>query len=257
MIRARLAAQVRVQGRDAADTVNCRNELIRVLRRLARFDEAEALARENLETARRVREPAPEREGVALATVAWAVRRQGRLEEAERLYRDALDLLQRSAPDQAGWALLGLAACEEAKGAVDEAERLLREARDRWDRRGNSEQVSVCLSLLLDLYIRSGRREEALALAEAQLGRAQRLGRQSARDERLRLRVIERYARVFEEAGRPEQGRRFRVRADYLRKAIAEREAERAATLERTGGRGADPEPEDDLDPAGPVLQDW
>ncbi len=120
----------RLLGDDDPLTVNCENDLAVVLENLDRLDEAEAHLRSVL-TFRRAEDPEslPVTEALSnLGTVGWS---QGKLEEAEAFYRQALEMgrrlqgpLHRDVTTQAN----NLAALLSTRGNHTEAEALFAEA---------------------------------------------------------------------------------------------------------------------------------
>src|SRR5260221_8015734 len=78
---------------DCDDTFAWRNELIAVLARLHRDADAEAVAWQRLAAARRRYGMASLQAGLAGCTAGWAGGGQGRLPQAEQLYRGALAIL--------------------------------------------------------------------------------------------------------------------------------------------------------------------
>src|SRR6266700_2478539 len=111
-------------GPDANSTAGWRNELVRLLGRQGRFAEAEPHCRHRLDAARRRRPGDARRLGFALATLAWCERSQGRRDEAERLCREAVEVLDAGPAPRgaAGWALVGLAAVLLRRMALEDAE---------------------------------------------------------------------------------------------------------------------------------------
>jgi tetratricopeptide (TPR) repeat protein len=235
------------RGPDNEPAAAWRNELIRVLGQLGRCAEAEDACRERLASAHRRRPADPRAEGFALTTLAWCARSQGRWDEAERLGREAVAVLERPGVRRGsvGWALAGLAAVLLRRMELEEAESALRRARDEWASVGRADLVAAVEEQLMDLYVVGERHPDALALSEASLSRTRR--GEGLGDRERRLRTLDRHAFLLRVQGRGPEAARYELRAEYLRRAVS------ADHGERDGGG---------VDPSGPVfeaepLPDW
>jgi tetratricopeptide (TPR) repeat protein len=227
----------RLEGLDGDGTIEWRDELIWVYGRLQRYEAAETLARESVESIGR-RFGTGAYLGFALSTMAWAQRKQGRLEEAEALYRQALELIEKKRgqeDDDTGWPLVGLALIEEGRGRLDLALEHARRAWANWERVGRVNMAQLARDKVIDLYIETGAFDEALKVAQDTVLRHHRVNDDEFEDPAVRLREAERVARIFAGLGRPEEARRMEVRARYIRQSIERDEAERLALIERVG----------------------
>lgn len=215
-----LARRSRWAGPASESAAAWRNELIRLLGQLGQQAEAEPHCHERLALARQARPADPPAVGLALVTLAWCVRGQGRWSEAEGLCREALDVLGGGAARGSdGWALAGLAAVLLRRLALDEAEAALRRAAATWASVGRSELAYLAEEQLLDVYVVAERHPDALALSTTTLGRSRR-GAAVVDDRERQLRNLERHAFLLQVSGRGAEAARYEMRSDYLRRAI-------------------------------------
>ena len=218
VLERKVSAHRRLDGVDGRWTAEWRNELIGLYGRIGCTGELEAMCRERLAADVRRHGERSAEAAWALLTLAWALRCAGRLAEAEDGCRRALSVLEAlygAAHPRAGWALTALAVVRERRGDLAEAEAALRRARDGWRRVGHADRVAAVDELLMDLLVRQGRHEEALALSSAWFD-----GRCTASDER-RLCRVERQAALLREVGRAGEAATWDERAVALRAAIA------------------------------------
>jgi tetratricopeptide (TPR) repeat protein len=238
----------RVCRPDCDDSFAWRNELIAVLACVHRNADAEAVAWLRLAAARRRHGMASIQAGLAACTVGWAVREQGRLDEAEQVYRGALALLETAGLDSpvTGWALCGLAATLIGKGEAEAAGGLLRRAYANWWRIGSAELADATEGMQIDQLIAAERLPEALDLSTRRLDRPRRLTEAAARTRERRLREIEQHSFLLAATGRSGAAGRYESRARALHRLVDD---------EPPAAAGAD-------DPAGPAfdsepLIDW
>ena len=237
-------------------TLDAIENAIRILRQAGRPAQAEPYARRRLDVEAVLHGRHSDSWAYAATTLAWSLREQGRLDEAEVLYHDALAELESRGAQRArvGWPLAGLAVVAQARGDHDAALALLGRARDAWDRDGVTNLANAASERLVDALLTAGRIPEALAESSRFSDRVTR----GYVDERDRLRRTERHARVLRAAGREDEARRLDIRIGYLRAAVERLREEEAAARARTGDAGdvgAElPDGEMWSDPAGPVY---
>ena len=248
VLRDVLAWRTRLHGRDTEPAAAWRNELILRLAQLGRYAEAEQLCRDRLDSARRRRPPDARAIGFALVTLAWCVRSLGRWDEAERLSREAVEILDAGPVPHGsvGWALAGLAAVLLRRMDLEAAEAALKRAATEWAIVGRSDLADGIEEQLMDVYVVGERHSEALAVSEAALNRTRR-GAAVVADRERRLRNLDRHAFLLRVGGRSSDAARYELRAGYLRQAVE---------TEPRAGDGAS------LDPSGPVFEgepllDW
>jgi tetratricopeptide (TPR) repeat protein len=234
---------------DCDDSFAWRNELIAVLACLHRNADAEAVAWRRLAAARRRYGMASVQAGLAGCTAGWAVREQGRIEEAEQLYRGALTVLETAAgPDSpvVGWALCGLAATLLRKGEVEAAGVFLGRAYANWWRIGSAELADATEGMQIDQLIAAERLPDALELSMRRLQRPRQLTEAAGHNRERQLREIEQHSFLLAATGRSDVARRYESRAQALQRLVNEQPPTAA---------GAD-------DPAGPAFDsdpmiDW
>jgi tetratricopeptide (TPR) repeat protein len=232
VLEERLAAQVRAEGRDSEAVLDTRNELIWLCGKLERFDQAERVTRQRLESAQRRSADKQREHGFALVTLGWALLNQARVDEAEAVYREALAVLERAAGEEdgvTGWSLLGLAAIAVRRRDISEAEAQLKRAFANWDRVGRADMAARSREKLMDLYLEHGDFPKAVELADAEMQQVNRLGLNNRR----RLRNLERHVAALEGAGRLGEAARLTTRATYLRQAVERDRAELAMVRQR------------------------
>jgi tetratricopeptide (TPR) repeat protein len=217
-------AHRRLGGVDGRWTAEWRDELVGLYGRLGRCGELEALCRQRLESEVRRHGRRSVEVAWALLTLAWALRGAGRWEESEGRCREALALLEDlhgCDHPRTGWALIGLALTREHAGDLAGAEAALRQARGNWDSTGHADRVAAIDELLIDLYLRQRRHEEALALSATLLA-----AHACPNDER-RLCGVERQAALARALGREDEAAGWDAQARQLRFAIERRGRER------------------------------
>ncbi len=223
---------------DCDDTFAWRNELIAVLARLHRDADAEAVAWQRLAAARRRYGMASLQAGLAGCTAGWAVREQGRLPEAEQLYRGALAILEAAAGPEApvvGWALCGLAATLVRKGDAEAAGELLARAHDNWSRIGNTDLVDATVGM-------SERLPEALDLSTRRLNRLRRFSDATVQARDRQLKEITQHSFLLAATGQSDVARRYEWRAQNLHR-LLEEEPPAAAAAEDPAGPAFDSDP--------------
>jgi tetratricopeptide (TPR) repeat protein len=217
-------AHRRLDGVDGRWTAEWRDELVGLYGRLGRRGELEALCDERLESEVRRHGRQSVEVAWALLTLAWALRGAARWEESEERCREALAVLEDlygCDHPRMGWALTGLALAREHAGDLSGAEAALHQARANWERTGHADRVAAIDELLIDLYLRQRRDEEALAVSAALLA-----GRPCPNDER-RLCGVERQAALARALGRDDEAATWEAEARQLRGAIERRGRER------------------------------
>jgi tetratricopeptide (TPR) repeat protein len=259
VIEAWLTAQIRYVGVDTDEVRNVRNELTWIYGKLDRFGDAERVSRERLASARRRNRDGDRETGFALVTVGWALLNQGRADEAETVYREALALLEELDGVEHGvngWALLGLAAIAVRSGDIDAAETELLRAVGNWDKVGRSDMAGRTRERLMDLYLDHAEFAKAAAIADSEMRQLHRRGWGS---DRRRARNLEQYARALRGAGREDEARRLETRAGYLRAAIEKERTDTAESRQRLNDNREEPpgaifEGEEDWPLATPVF---
>jgi tetratricopeptide (TPR) repeat protein len=243
VVEIKLDCHRRLEGLDGDLTFEWRDELIWLLGKIDRFTDAEALAWERMQAIRR-RFPEPGAfHAFGLVTLAWTLRRQGRVDEAEPLCREALEIVEKSAgahDPRCGWAHLGLAAIAEARGDFDSAADHVSRAWNNWNRVGRLDMSRRTRDKLMDLYLDGGRPEEARKIAEQTVLRGQRMTYGAFDDPEVHLKEAERLGRIFAATGRPEEARRLEMRAAYLRQTMERDEEARRRLIERVGDAGVE-----------------
>ncbi len=217
-------AHRRLEGIDGRWTAEWRNELIVLYGAIGLSRELEALCRERLDSdVRRHGERSAEAAWAHL-TLAWALRVAGRWAESEALCRQALKLIEvlfGCDHPRTGWALMGLALARERAGDVAGAEAVLRRARVNWSRLGHADRAAAVDELLMDLYVRQRRHDDALELSSAWF-----VGGVSATDER-RLCRHERQVALLRAVGRDDEAETWEEGVRELRRSIERRGHER------------------------------
>jgi hypothetical protein len=172
-------------GRDlnAEPEVQCdlRLQIAKIYEDIARYDEAEAIARENLETARsRLKDDADYLSGV-LEQLGRLACRSGRFAESEEFLQEAIGRVKRLHGDESpelAWALNELACLRARQGRFPEAETLWREAVAFLRKRGVKEgdfammlqSLASCLGDQGKLAEAEAGLQEALSILRATLG---------------------------------------------------------------------------------------
>jgi tetratricopeptide (TPR) repeat protein len=183
--------------------------------------------------------------GLAGCTAGWAVREQGRLPEAEQLYRGALALLETAAGREApvvGWALCGLAATLLRQGEAEAAGELLARAHANWSRTGKTELADATVGMRIDQLIAAERLPEALDLSSRRLNRLRRFSEAAVGARERQLREITQHSFLLAATGQSDVARRYEWRAQNLHRLIEE-EPPAAATAEDPAGPAFDSEP--------------
>jgi tetratricopeptide (TPR) repeat protein len=239
----------RICRRDCDDSFAWRNELIAVLARLQKYPDAEAVALKRLAAARRRYGFVSIQAGFAGCTAAWAVREQGRLREAEQLYRGALAILEKAAGPNAavlGWAQCGLAATLLRTGDASESGELINAAHDNWWRIGNTDLADAALGMQIDQLIASERLTDAMDLSMRRLNSRRYFSAAVAQDHSRQLGELVRHSFLLAATGDSGLARRYERRAEIVRQMMADEPP--------TAGGSADPTgPIFDSDP----LIDW
>jgi hypothetical protein len=97
VVEVKVECHRRLEGLDGDLTFQWRDELIWLYGKIDRFSDAEMLAWERVQAIRR-RFPQPGAfHSFGLVTLAWTLRRQGRVDEAEPLCREALEIVEKIA----------------------------------------------------------------------------------------------------------------------------------------------------------------
>lgn len=209
---------------DCDDSFAWRNELIALLSRLKSYPDAERVAWQRVAAARRRFGMTSIQSGLAGCTAAWAVREQGRLEEAKLLYRDALSVLAAvsgPASPVLGWAQCGLAATLLRAGDADAAGELIQSAHDNWWRIGNTDLADAVVGIQIDQLIASERLPEALQLSTRRLNSRRSFSETAGRDRQREFGEIIRHSFLLAAAGQSDLARRYEHRAEILRQLIA------------------------------------
>jgi tetratricopeptide (TPR) repeat protein len=211
--------------RDCDDSFAWRNELIAVLARVQKYSDAEAVAMKRVAAARRRYGFVSIQSGFAGCTAGWAVREQGRLEEAEQLYRGALAVLEEAAGPNAsalGWAQCGLAATLLSSGDTSAAGELINAAHGNWWRIGNTDLADAALGMQIDQLIACERLPDALDLSNQRLNTRRNFSEAAARDTSRQLGEIVRHSFLLAATGKSDLARRYERRAEVLRLMIAD-----------------------------------
>ena len=223
---------------DCDDSFAWRNELIALLSRLKSYPEAESVAWQRVAAARRRFGMTSTQSGLAGCTAAWAVREQGRLDEAKQLYLGALAILEAMsgpASPTLGWAQCGLAATLLRMGDADAAGKLIQSAHDNWWRVGNTDLADAAVGMQIDQLIAAERLPEALQLSSRRLNSRRYFSETAVRDRQREFGEIVRHSFLLAAAGQSDLSRRYEHRAEILRQLIANEPPAAATSADPTG----------------------
>lgn len=151
-----------------------------ILRRLGRYDEAEAALREAADTRRRVHGPEHPRTLNALNSLQVLLEARGRIDESAALRAEVLEISRRTLGDdhmQTLTAQTNMAHSLQHQGRHEDAEELLVDAVERLRRVAGPEArfTLSAMGMLIDVYFEQNKHEDARAIVHDRLEIAQRV----------------------------------------------------------------------------------
>jgi tetratricopeptide (TPR) repeat protein len=214
-------------GIDAEMTMKSVERLSAAYATAGRWEDAERTLRLALDSYRRV---APKSSAVAQTLDALAVtcRHQGKYEEADRCYSEALEILKANSEEKseaASHVLHDWGFMRKEQGRIEEAEAMLRQALSLRENTLEYMDAASTLDQLADLYSVEGRSAEAADASSRQVALVERRVRLEAPHKKVALvPFYQQHAERLEKAGRDQEAADYRAKANAIRAAASPRE---------------------------------
>lgn len=211
-------------GVDAEMTLKSEERLSAAYATAGRWEAAERTQRQALESYRRV---APKSTAVAetLNAIAVACRHQGKYDEADRTYSEALEVLKANSEDKskaASQVLHDWGFMRKEQGRNQEAEALLRQSLSLRENTLEYMDIANTLDQLADVYTAEGREIEAADASTRQVALVERKVRLEAPKKKVALvPLYQQHAARLEKAGRGQGAADYRAKAEAIRAAAS------------------------------------
>jgi tetratricopeptide (TPR) repeat protein len=189
-----------------------------------RWEDVERTQRQALESYRRV---APKSAAVSqtLDAIGVACRHQGKFDEADSCYSEALQLLKANSGEKseaASQILHDWGFMRKGQGRYEESESLLRQSLNLRENGPENMDTASTLDQLADLYMAEGRHAEATDASTRQVSLVERAVRLHAPTKRVVLvPLYEQHASRLESAGRDQEATEYRAKANAIRATVS------------------------------------